>query len=465
MNIQQTSSKIRCAIYDRVSTEIQVQHGLSLDTQKELLTEYALSHGYEIVDYYADEGLTARKKLQNRKEFMRLMDDIRKDRIDLVLVTKLDRWFRNVKDYHNTQAVLEEHHCNWKTVLEDYDTSTADGQLKINIMLAVAQNESDRTSERIKVVFEHKKRNQEHLSGPIPFGYSIVDKRLQKDENTRAVTEDIFRQYFSCLSKRKTIAYIQNQYPGLSPSACQISRMLSSEIYAGIRYGRTGYCEPYITQEQHLKILSVCDSKTYPSTKEPYLFSQLMKCPYCGSGMTGYVKKHKCKDGSITSYKRYRCAKKFGRHTGGVCITESRIEAYMLKHLYPQLEDHIYIIRKRRIQPPKKEQSWKIKSEMERLNLLFQKGRIRLDYYEKQYQKLERSLQQERKKQEVQTPPAIESSDAGRKEISGNWKMLYEHLDYEHRKCFWKNILSEIMIDRETHKVNGFFLLDDRCRN
>ena len=119
---------IRCAIYDRVSTDIQVQQGLSLDTQKELLTEYANTHGYEIVDYYIDEGLTARKKLKNRRDFMRLLDDIRADKIDLVLVTKLDRWFRNVKDYHNVQAILEEHHCNWKTVLEDYDTSTAKNQ-------------------------------------------------------------------------------------------------------------------------------------------------------------------------------------------------------------------------------------------------------------------------------------------------------------------------------------------------
>ena len=111
------AERIRCAIYDRVSTEIQAENGLSLDTQKELLTDYATSHGYEIVDYYADEGITARKKLQNRKDFQRLLNDVRQDKIDLILVTKLDRWFRNVRDYHNTQAILEEHHCNWSSVL------------------------------------------------------------------------------------------------------------------------------------------------------------------------------------------------------------------------------------------------------------------------------------------------------------------------------------------------------------
>ena len=97
---------IRCAIYDRVSTERQVMEGLSLDTQRADLTRYAKEHGYHIVDYYADEGITARKKQTNRKDLMRLLDDVRADKIDLILVTKLDRWFRNVRDYHNTQAVL-----------------------------------------------------------------------------------------------------------------------------------------------------------------------------------------------------------------------------------------------------------------------------------------------------------------------------------------------------------------------
>ena len=273
------SKIIRCAIYDRVSTDIQVQQGLSLDTQKELLTEYAKEHGYEIIDYYIDEGLTARKKLQNRRDFIRLLNDIKADKIDLVLVTKLDRWFRNVKDYHNVQAILEEHHCNWKTVLEDYDTTTADGQLKINIMLAVAQNESDRTSERIKVVFEHKKRNQEHLNGPIPFGYKNIDKHLQKDEDRRAIVEDIFRYYFTCFSIRSTIFYASNTYKDQAPTKYQIERMLKSEVYAGMRYGRSGYCEPYITPEEHARILNTCQAKVYPATNEPYLFGFMTTMP------------------------------------------------------------------------------------------------------------------------------------------------------------------------------------------
>lgn len=77
--------KIRCALYDRVSTDNQVEHGISLDTQRDALIEYATKHGYEIVDYYSDEGITARKKMQNRRELLRLLEDVKQDKIDLIL--------------------------------------------------------------------------------------------------------------------------------------------------------------------------------------------------------------------------------------------------------------------------------------------------------------------------------------------------------------------------------------------
>ena len=116
---------IRVALYIRVSTDEQKLHGLSLDSQKEALISYANKHNMQIVDIYADEGITARKALNKRLQFQRLMSDVQDGKIDLILVTKLDRWFRNIKDYHNTQEILEKHNCNWRTIYESYDTSTS----------------------------------------------------------------------------------------------------------------------------------------------------------------------------------------------------------------------------------------------------------------------------------------------------------------------------------------------------
>lgn len=454
------AKRIRCAIYDRVSTEIQAETGLSLDTQKELLTEYAVSHDYEIVDYYADEGLTARKKLQNRKDFQRLLNDVRQDKIDLILVTKLDRWFRNVRDYHNTQAILEEHHCNWKTILEDYDTSTADGQLKINIMLAVAQNESDRTSERIKVVFEHKRRNGEHITGKPAFGYMVVNKKLQKNPDEQKIVEDFFDQYFGSMSKRKAIEYIQDVYGDRAPSPQAMDKFTKKEVYCGWRGSDHNYCDPYITPDQFRFMQEVCSSRTSYSSNEKYIFSQLMKCPCCGATMTGFVKKHKCSDGTISRYKRYRCSRKFDRHDNGICITESVIEDYLINHITGELDRKIYEIKsgghsKNTIDPTPR-----IRSEMDRLNNIYMKGRISEEDYDRQYEALEKRLKTEQQK----CTETVEDYGHIIKAFSGNWLDIYQALDPEHKNAFWKKVIKEIVLSKDTHKVDHVRFLPCGCR-
>ena len=453
------AKRIRCAIYDRVSTELQAETGLSLDTQKELLTEYAVSHGYEFVDYYADEGLTARKKLQNRKDFQRLLGDVRQDKIDLILVTKLDRWFRNVRDYHNTQAVLEEHHCNWKTILEDYDTSTADGQLKINIMLAVAQNESDRTSERIKVVFEHKRRNGEHITGKPPFGYMVVDKKLRKNPDEQKIVEDFFDQYFGSMSKRKAIEYIQDIYGEQAPSPQAMDKFTKKEVYCGWRGSDHNYCEPYVTPDQFRFMQEVCSSHTFHSSNERYIFSQLMKCPYCGATMTGFVKKHKCSDGTVSRYKRYRCSRKFDRHDSGICITESVVEEYLIRNITGELDRRIYEIKSG--EPSKKTSDLipRIRSEMDRLNKIYMKGRISEEDYDRQYEELEKRLKNEQRKR----TETVEDYGHIIKAFSGNWLDIYQALDPEHKNAFWKKVIKEIILSKDTHKVDHICFLPYGC--
>ena len=449
--------KIRCGLYDRVSTDLQAQFGLSVETQKEDLYRYAADHGYEVVGFYSDEGITARKKLQNRKGFLQLMDLVKQDKIDLILVTKLDRWFRNVRDYHNTQAILEEHHCNWKTIYEDYDTSTADGQLKINIMLAVAQNECDRTSERIKAVFEYKKRRGEHLTGAAPYGYATVNKFLVKDNKTEHIINEIFEQYFLTFSKRRVINYILQKYGDNGPTIYQINRILSSETYAGMNHGVSGYCDPYITPDQHRMILETCQAKTYRTSREPYLFSRLMKCPHCGATMTGFVKTQKLSDGAVSHYKRYRCSRKFPEnHPSGACITEGVIETYLLDHLESELSACICRVKEVSSQDDHPDNVPSIRQEMKRLNTLYQKGRIDDDYYESQYQMLENEL---RREEEKQRPVTVADYDKIKEQLSGDWKEIYQSLDIEHKRIFWKRILREIYIDAETHKISGFSFL------
>lgn len=448
---------IRCALYDRVSTELQAKDGLSLEAQKQALTDYALSHGYLIAGYYSDEGTTARKRMQDRRALQRLLDDVKADKIDLILVTKLDRWFRNIKDYHNTQAVLEAHGCNWKTIFEEYDTSTSNGRFAINIMLSVNENECDRDSERIKAVFAYKKQNREHLNGRPAYGYTKDEKKhLIKDPATRPIVEAIFRTYFTTYSKRETVRRIRETYGEAAPTAHQIARVLSSETYAGVMFGIAGYCEPYISGGELARIRQVSVSKSIPRQKEPFLFSSLIRCPICGKNLSGFVKRQPLKDGRISEYKRYRCSAKFDGFHGGACLSESVAEQYLLQHTVLCLGRASITLAPEK--PPREKspanRAAALLAERERLNLLFQKGRIGEAYYEAQYALLSEKLN-------ACAPAAPSQKSAGMPAIlegglADGFPALYRLLDAAHKKAFWKEILQSISVHPQSHKINGF---------
>ena len=454
--------KIRCAIYDRVSTELQVKEGLSLDAQKEALTDYALSHGYEIVGYYADEGLTARKKMQNRKDLMRLLRDVEADRIDLILVTKLDRWFRNIKDYHNTQAILEAHHCNWKTIFEEYDTSTANGRFAINIMLSVNENECDRTSDRILSVFDYKKSKKEHLNGKPAYGYaSDANKRLIKDPDTEHIVNDIFNQYFSTYSKKATVHYILSKYAGspVCPTMYQVNRILKCPTYTGQMYGIDNYCPAYITMEQYQKIQSISDSKIIPHQTEAFLFSSMIKCPVCGKNMNGFVKRHHLKGGGVSEYKRYRCGAKFTEYHNGACLSESVVEEYLLTHIVDQIRaDMLSLLQKKRAQQKQPDKSIAIRAELDRLNNMYQKGRIKEEYYDEQYALLSEKLEACTPAAGMDIDVSLEACKALSDAFSEGWVEMYNGLDIRHKKAFWTEIIRAIHVDPASRKLCGFDL-------
>ena len=167
----------RVVKYIRCSHDHQVQHGDTLEAQDELLNEFIRVNHMILVDTFVDEALTARKKYTKRKEFVRLLDGVKAHQFEMIIFTKLDRWFRNIGDYHNIQEILEANGVQWKTITEQYDTTTTNGRLHINIRLSVAQDESDRDSDRIKDVFAYKLRNKSYCSGSLPRGLKLDDEK------------------------------------------------------------------------------------------------------------------------------------------------------------------------------------------------------------------------------------------------------------------------------------------------
>ena len=229
----------RVALYIRVSTEEQARQGLSLDAQLSDLRTYADKHKYKIVGVYTDDGASARKKPFSRRAFKQLIEDIKQNKIDRVLFIKLDRWFRSVKDYYKAQEILDMHEVDWETTQEDYNTTTTNGRLMLNIKLSIAQNESDMTSDRINFVFAQKRARHEICSGKIPFGYESQNKRLVPNENAKYV-QPLFEHFVKTQNLTEAARWMCSH--GFYYTYASISHVLKNERYIGRSRGDDEFC-------------------------------------------------------------------------------------------------------------------------------------------------------------------------------------------------------------------------------
>ena len=218
---------LRTGAYIRVSHEEQVKHGYSLDAQRENLEQFIKENRLKLVDFYMDEGISARKNPQKRKEFKRMITDVEAGNLDLIIFIKLDRWFRNIQEYYIAQQILEKNNVQWVATMEDYDTTTASGRLNLNIRLSIAHDEADRTSERIKFVFENKLKNKEVITGACPLGYKIENKHYVIDEETAPIARAVFDEYNDRQSKRKTLDAIYARF-GMKLCARTVDRIIKN---------------------------------------------------------------------------------------------------------------------------------------------------------------------------------------------------------------------------------------------
>ena len=229
---------LRVALLTRVSSSEQVSRGYSLQAQETALVEYANNNHMKIVGIYRDEGHSARKPILKRPVMLQLLEDVKTGKFDRILFTKLDRWFRNVSEYHAIQAILDKHNVSWQAILEDYQTVTADGRLKVNIMLSVAENEADRTSERIKFVFNAKKANKECYF-KVPKGYIAENidgiRRVVKDPECKHIMEDFFR--LALATNISQASMIMHDKYNLNQSYRIWRQSASHEIYTGVYRG------------------------------------------------------------------------------------------------------------------------------------------------------------------------------------------------------------------------------------
>jgi site-specific DNA recombinase len=195
---EQMKRLVRCATYTRKSTEEGLDQAFnSLDAQKEACAAYIRSQQHEgwrpIEDQYDDGGFSGGS--MDRPALMRLLDDVRRGRVDVIVLYKIDRLTRSLADFARIIDVLDSCGASFVSVTQSFCTTSSMGRLTLNVLLSFAQFERELTGERIRDKIAASKRRGMWMGGVVPLGYDVADRKLIVNASEAQIVRDIYQRY------------------------------------------------------------------------------------------------------------------------------------------------------------------------------------------------------------------------------------------------------------------------------
>lgn len=222
--------------YIRVSTDEQAKNGASIPSQEKILRALAVVKGYDDFEVYIDDGFSG--KNLRRPRVQQLLQECRTGRVEAVLVWKLDRLSRSLRDLLN--LIEEDFTPNGVTLIsatESIDTSTPGGRAMLAVLGTFAQFEREQDAERVTMVHRQLAKDCRYLGGPVPLGYKIVDKHYQIDEATAPVVRRLFEMYLAHQGYTEMLRYLNGvglkTVTGKPFSKANLNYILSNEKYVG----------------------------------------------------------------------------------------------------------------------------------------------------------------------------------------------------------------------------------------
>lgn len=340
---------MRVAAYIRVSTQMQAEEGYSLAAQKDRLKAFAFSQSWDIVQFYVDEGISA--KDMERPELQRMLNGVKDKLFDIVLVYKLDRLTRSVIDLDRMLKVFSEHDVMFKSATEVYDTTTATGRLFIRLVGSMAQWERENLGERVRMGMNEKAKEGKWVINVAPIGYDRDGDYLKINEAEAAVVKKIYDMY---LSGKYGVGKIATQLntSGLKTKSNSnwnygsVHYVLTNPLYTGtMRYNYRVNKEQYFEVEDAVPVIidevtfqrvqTILNRRTtaHPKTATSnFIFSGILRCARCGGTMAGKYSTSKRNDKKYVIYSYYCHNKKFGTCDQPL-ISQNYLEAQFIKLL------------------------------------------------------------------------------------------------------------------------------------
>lgn len=271
----ETPSKLRCAIYTRKSSEEGLEQEFnSLDAQREACEAYIASQkheGWSTIRTQYDDGAYSGATM-DRPALQRLLDDILVQKIDVVVVYKVDRLTRSLADFAKIVEIFDKHGVSFVSVTQAFNTTSSMGRLTLNVLLSFAQFEREVTGERIRDKIAASKKKGMWMGGLPSLGYDVQDRKLVINERESETVRHIYQRYLVLGSVRALkeelddagivskirFASDGSQYGGKSFSRGALYLLLQNRIYRGeiVHKGDAypGQHEPIIDEELWLKV-------------------------------------------------------------------------------------------------------------------------------------------------------------------------------------------------------------------
>jgi DNA invertase Pin-like site-specific DNA recombinase len=232
--------KLRCAVYTRKSTDEGLDREFNtLDAQRDACEAYIASQraeGWTLVgDRYDDGGFSG--GTLERPALQRLLRDIEQDRVDVVVVYKIDRLSRSLMDFSRLVEVFDAHDVTFVSITQSFNTTTSMGRLTLNILLSFAQFEREVIGERIRDKFAASRARGMWMGGKVPLGYDVKVRKLVINEAEAETVRRVFALFLETRSGMETARQLQAEgrtsKTGRPLNKGDVYKLLNNRTYVG----------------------------------------------------------------------------------------------------------------------------------------------------------------------------------------------------------------------------------------
>jgi site-specific DNA recombinase len=447
------------ALYLRVSTTEQAEHGYSIDEQEDRLRSYCKALNWTNLKVYRDAGFSGAKL--DRPALQSLIADVKSHKVNKVLVYKLDRLSRSQKD---TLMLIEDiflsNDCDFVSITENFDTSTPLGRAMIGILSVFAQLEREQIKERMSMGREARAKQGKYAgSWRLPLGYDYENGQLIPNEFEKEQIRIIFEDYSAGKSLRSIATSLNekgmiHRYGEWKPEV--IRSILVRKTYIGyVKFSNEWYKgthEPIISEELFDKVqkeIAKRDSESKCNRGNPLsYFGGMIYCKRCGRVYTMFTRRT-VKRGKEYSYEYYCCNGRCTRRKGPVdCDNDNWKVQEFDEIIFNEIRKLKFTPAKRSKTPNKTHLLDKrineLNKQLERLMDLYTVGELPLDIIQKKTKEI--SEQKAKLEKELQIDTRTSISEA--KEIVASFDDILDR-PLEDVRAALRTLIDRIEVDGE----------------